>query len=440
MIPVRSHVRWFLIFWMFVISAIAYLDRVNISIAGRSIEKDFTLDNVRLGWVFSAFVIGYALFQAPGGRLADRFGPRRILLLGTIWWAAFTALTAAIPPGVTGALLVLLGVRFLLGVGEAVVYPASNRLVASWIPSQERGLANGIIFAGVGAGAGVTPPLVTYILLHQGWRWSFWISAFIGLGAGIIWFLTARDKPEQHPWTSADEIAHIRAGLPSSTTKSDTPLPWLTIFASRNVAAITLSYFAFGYVAYIFFSWFFIYLSAVRGLDLKSSSHYAMLPFLAMATCSSLGGWISDIVTRHSGKRAGRCGLAAAAMALCAIFITLGMYAHDVRIASIVLAGGAGALYLSQSSFWSVTSDIAGTSAGSVSGVMNMGGQIGGAVTASLTPLLAKHFGWGTSFFVASALCAVGAALWLTVNAEQQLGTAEGNAQESFGIASGGTQ
>lgn len=419
----RGRLRWVLIFWMFVISAIAYLDRVNISIAGRSIEREFNLEHLQLGWVFSAFVLGYALFQAPGGRLADRFGPRKVLTLGTAWWALFTALTAFVPAAGSHALLLLLSVRFLLGIGEAVVYPASNRLVASWIPSQQRGIANGCIFAGVGAGAGIAPPLITYILLHHGWRWSFWISALIGLVAGLVWMLIARDTPEKHPWIDAQETAMIRSGLPDSAMEEATaePLPWRVIFRSKNVLAITFSYFCYGYVAYIFFSWFFIYLNTVRGLDLKSSSYYGMLPFIGMATCSPLGGWISDRVAQRYGNRVGRCGIASASLVLAAIFVAGGTYAQDARVASIILAGGAGALYLSQSAFWSVTSDIAGHSAGSVSGVMNMGNQIGGAVTASLTPLIAKHFGWGTSFSVAAALCAVGSLTWLAVDPQRKL-------------------
>src|SRR5579871_93749 len=160
-----SVVRRLLIFWMFVISAIAYLDRINLSIAARFLQAEFHIDDVQLGRVFSAFLIGYTLCQAPGGRLADRFGPRRIVMVGTIWWGVFTALTALLP-GAPGLLLMLIAVRLLLGAGEAVVYPASNRLVANWIPTQERGIANGFIFSGVGFGAGITPPLVTYIVLH----------------------------------------------------------------------------------------------------------------------------------------------------------------------------------------------------------------------------------------------------------------------------------
>jgi ACS family glucarate transporter-like MFS transporter len=430
----HGRLRWLLIFWMFVISAIAYLDRVNISIAGSSIEREFHLEHLQLGWVFSAFVLGYALFQAPGGRLADRFGPRKVLTLGTAWWALFTALTAFVPPGWPHALMMLLSVRFLLGVGEAVVFPASNRLVASWIPSRERGLANGFIFAGVGAGAGIAPPLITYILVHHGWRWSFWISALIGLIAGLVWMLLARDTPEKHPWIDAQEAETIRSGLPQSASgqTAGRPLPWGVIFGSKNVLAITLSYFCYGYVAYIFFSWFFIYLSNVRGLDLKSSSYYAMLPFLAMAIGSPLGGWISDLVAKKYGNRLGRCGVASFSLMLSAIFVAAGTYAQDARIASIILAGGAGALYLSQSSFWSVTSDIAGRSAGSVSGVMNMGNQIGGAVTASLTPLIAKHFGWGTSFMVAAALCVVGSLMWLAVDPQRELSRGSAEATQAW--------
>jgi MFS transporter, ACS family, glucarate transporter len=421
----HSHARWYLIFWLFVLSAVAFLDRVNISIAGGSLAAAYHLSNVQLGWVFSAFLIGYAVFQTPGGRLADRIGPRRVLAGGVIWWGMFTALTALVPSGVTGALPLFVATRFLLGAGEAVMYPAANQFVARWIPAPERGTANGWIFAGVGVGAGLSPPLITYVMLHFGWRSSFWLCALVGLIAGLVWFIIARDTPEQHPRVSASELEFIRSGLSAlkSTGNKGELVPWRSILKSREVLAVTLSYFTFGYVAWIFFSWFYIYLSQVRSLNLKASAIYAMLPFLAMAACCPLGGVVSDHATRKYSARVGRCYFAAIAIAVAGAFLVLGAEVRSAQLASIVLAGGAGALYLSQSSFWSVSAGLGGLSSGSVSGVMNMGAQIGGAVTASLTPLIANRFGWTASFLVAAGLCLLGALAWMIVDPERVLPT-----------------
>jgi MFS transporter, ACS family, glucarate transporter len=419
----ESRVRWFLVFGLFILSAVAYLDRVNISIAGDSIAAEYHLSNVQLGWIFSAFLVGYALFQTPGGWLADRLGSRRVLTAGVLWWGIFTALTAAISAKFVFAVLFFAGVRFFLGAGEAIIYPASNQFVSRWIPSSERGIANGLIFAGVGVGAGVTPMLITYVMVHHGWRWSFWMSAIIGLIAGAVWYLAARDTPEEHALVSVSELAHIQAGRTAGSARNSR-IPWSLIFSSQEVRAVTLSYFCFGYVAWIFFNWFFHYLAKVRGLDLKVSAFYTTLPFLAMAACSPLGGAISDRLTKLYGKRAGRCGIAVFGLLLTAVFLALGSQVQSAGLASVVLAGGAGALYLSQSSFWSVTADIAAGSSGSVSGFMNMGNQFGGALTVILTPFLAARFGWSTSFAVAAGLSVLGAAAWLLVDPERALAPA----------------
>ena len=425
-----SNVRWFLIFWLFILSAVSYLDRVNISIAGGSIAEAYHLNDVQLGKVFSAMLVGYALFQTVGGRLADRYGPRRVLAGGVAWWGIFTALTALVPANIAGALLIFIAVRFLLGAGEAVIYPSANQFIARWNPTSERGVANGWIFAGVGAGAGLTPLLITQIMVRYGWRSSFWVCSIIGFAAGAVWFFNARDTPADHAGVSDSELTLIRSGLTQTQSNPDSKAlaPWARVLQSKEVWAITLSYFCYGYVAWIFFAWFYRYLAKVRGLDLKASAFYTMLPFLAMLVCCLLGGAINDRLTKWQGPRVGRCGLAATAITLAGIVIALGSQVQSARLASVVLAGGAGALYLAQSSFWSVTADLAGTSSGSVSGFMNMGNQIGAALTASLTPWIATRFGWTTSFLVAAALCLVGAASWLLVDPSRHLTAPQANA------------
>ncbi len=331
-----TRVRWLLVFWLFVLSAVSYLDRVNISIAGGAIVDAYHLTDVQLGKVFSSLVAGYALFQTIGGQLADRFGPRRVLTGGVIWWGIFTALTALVPANFAGALLAFMAVRFLLGAGEAVIYPAANQFVSRWIPVRERGIANGWIFAGVGAGAGLAPPLVSYLMIRYGWRSSFWVCASLGLIVGGVWFWMARDTPAEHSGVSSAELATIESGLTIAQidgTKGELArVPWKRVAKSVNVWALTVSYFCYGYMAWIFFSWFYRYLVKVRGLDLKASALYSMLPPFAMLLCCLVGGVINDRLTKWRGPRVGRCFTAAVSMAIAGVFIALGARVEGVRL------------------------------------------------------------------------------------------------------------
>jgi MFS transporter, ACS family, glucarate transporter len=412
-----TQVRTLLILWIFLLSAVGFMDRTNISIAGPAIRSELRLDDVHLGWVFSAFLLGYAAFQVAGGWLAYRFGPRVVLSAGVLWWGLFTALTTVAHSGLAHVLFTLIVIRFALGAGEAVIYPASNQFVARWIPVAERGRANGWIFAGVGAGAGLSIPILTWINSHYGWRASFWFSAAAGVIVGLGWYVLARDVPEEHPRVSAEELDYIQATRSAETARNAAVSEsWRAAICNRNVAALTVSYFAFGYVAWIFFSWFFIYMATVRGLNLKASALVSMIPFIAMTICCLGGGFISDQLSKRIGLRWGRSGIAVVSFALTALFLVIGAEVRGPYAASMILAGGAGALYLSQSSFWAVSADIAGQRSGVVSGVMNMGCQIGGAVTASLTPYIASRLGWIAAFVCAAVLAAMGGAMWLLVD------------------------
>jgi MFS transporter, ACS family, glucarate transporter len=413
--------RFFLAFLLFILSAISFLDRTNISIAGLKISSEYGLGNQHLGWIFSAFLIGYAGFQVPAGWLASRFGPRLVIALGVIWWGVATALTTFIPAGISQAVLLLIGIRFALGAGEAVIYPSANQFVARWVPEQERGFINGLIFAGVGAGSGLTPPLLAWFILHHGWRSAFWFSAIIGVVAGAVWWWFARDTPEEDPKVSASELKTIREGIADDANAEGGAISWAAILRRRDLPVLFVIYFGFGYSAWIFFGWFFIYLAQARGLNLKSSAVFTMLPFLSMTIGCLGGGALSDRLTRSYGLRTGRCGLAAVAYVFTAVFLVLGSRVASPQLAGVILAGGAGALYVSQSSFWSVSADIAGRSSGIFSSIVNMGAQIGGAVTASLTPWIAGRYGWTTSFAIAATLALIGAALWMTVHPERPL-------------------
>ena len=418
--------RWTIIWLIFVVSAVSYLDRINISIAAQQIRTEFAISQVQLGTVLTAFILGYALAQPLAGRVADRFGGYRIIAVGIVLWSVLTVLTASVASGFAGGFVLLVIVRAVLGIGESVVYPASNRLVANWIPPHERGLANGLIFAGVGFGAGVAPPLITSIMLAEGWRAAFWASAAIGLAVLAIWLWLARERPAQHGRVRQAELDYIErsiAGVGDKHADMDGPsaLSWREILRNRHMRLLTVAYFCFGYTAFIFFTWFFTYLSTVKNLDLKSSGYYAMLPFLAMAVACAAGGWASDRLAASLGGRIGRCGPAAAGMALAGLCVALATQVEDARLAALVLAAGSGSLYLSQSAFWTLSADYGRASAGAVSGVMNMGCQLGGAAVAQVTPIIAGAFGWTMSFLVAAAAALIGAACWLAIDPNADL-------------------
>jgi len=416
-----NKVRYLLIILIFFVSAVVYIDRSNISIAGTYLAADYHITKPQLGWVFSSFLLGYAAFQIPAGWVVGKLGPRKTLTFGLIWWSLLSVATAMVPSSMENSLWVLIGVRFVLGLGEAVAYPSSNQFIAAWFPQHERGKANGWVFGGVGLGSGTAPPLVAFIIYNWGWHAVFYASAVIGLAMAAIWYRAARDTPAQHPGVTAAEKAHIAADMPLKIEGKMPAVPWLRIFTSADVWGCAIAYVAFCYVAFIFHTWFFIYLKDARGLDLKSSALFATLPFIAMVVGSLGGGVISDWLVKHRGQYVGRSLFGALTLFLTGIFLIIGSRAQDTTLAVVVLAGGAGVCYLGQATYWAVAADYGGPYTGIISGLINMAGQIAGAVTASLTPLLAEWYGWEYAFYIAAAICFVCVLPWFVVNPNRRL-------------------
>jgi ACS family glucarate transporter-like MFS transporter len=423
-----TRIRWLMIGMIFIVDVLMFIDRVNISIAAKYIIPEYGLTEVQMGSVFSAFVLGYALLQIPGGWLGDRFGPRRVLAVAISWWSIFTAVTAVAGElflvsllGIVGSFIV---VRVLIGAGEAAALPNRNRLVANWIPSHERALAIGIGGSGSMLGAALTPPLIVAIMLTLGWRAAFYLAGAVGIGIAGLWHWLARDRPEQHPWLNHTELRYI-----TQTTEEPAlphldaigPNPWPALLRSKSLWCVTAAYFTIGYIAYLYFSWFYLYLVNVRGFSLTHGGFYGSLPFLTAAVVAPLAGWLSDHLSQRYGKRTGRCLLGSVGLLLGAGWICAGAAATQPLWAVVFLSLGAGSLFLGVPAYFATTIDLARTHAGIAGGFMNMGGNLGGALSPTLTPLLAHHFGWDGALYASAGLAVVGALFWLGVHPEQAI-------------------
>lgn len=415
--------HWLLLGLLFCISIVTYIDRVNISVTARQMMPALGLTDQEMGYVFSAFVIGYAIFQIPGGWLGDRWGARIVLVVALLWWSTFTALTPIVAVTSLAATLGIVGalvfVRFLLGVGEAVALPAFNRAVTDWLPAHRRGLGIGIAIGGIGVGAAITPPVTAWIMVNYGWQTPFYLSAVLGIGLAAIWWLLAGDRPSAaHPWKHSDQNRRDDRRAPNPDLS---PVSWPVLVRTPTVWWLVLSYSCLGYVAYVYMSWFYLYLVNERGFDMLRGGVVASAPFLAILVSCPLGGWTTDRLALRYGVTQGRRLVGMTGMLLAAGSIGLGALAQSPWLAIAGLSLGAGWLYFAVGAYWSSTSDLSKHHAGSLSGLMNTGANIGGAISPTVTPWIVHEWGWSASLGAAALLALAGGIMWLKIDAGKRL-------------------
>ena len=272
-----TRVRWQILAILSLIMVVTAFGRLNLGIAGKSIQEEFHLSSQAMGWIFGAFAFGYALFQVPSGWAADRFGPRKTLTLAILWWSTLTMAMNLVPYFALRLSLNLAWtfgvVRFLTGLGEAASYPNANRMVAFWTAKRERGIGSSLLLGGVGAGGVIAPAVFATSMERWGWQSSFFVSGILAIIVALVWFTFSSDLPEEHPRVSPGELAIIgvdkRGGNSAPHTLAKTP--WRKILSNRSVWALLVSYFFHGYTPFIYFAWFFIYLTRVRGLTVAKA-------------------------------------------------------------------------------------------------------------------------------------------------------------------------
>jgi MFS transporter, ACS family, glucarate transporter len=396
---------WKLVALLTLTATSSYLCRVNISITGALMMPEMGISQVELGRLFSGFMLGYSLFQVPAGVLADRHGARRVLFISALWWVAgclFIALMGwqsfrAVLPN---TMAVLLGMEFLLGVGESPTFPAAGQGVVRWISSSSHGRANGLVIAGVGVGSALAPPLLSFIMVRWGWPAAIVASSLPAMMVALAWSRVREPSQQITPTLRPPGVSSVRR------------FKW-----SLGFSLLTLSYTLQGYVSFVFVFWFYLYLVQVRHFNLMRAGELSSLPWILSIISIPLGGLVSDrLVSTRIGLGWGRRVVPLIALTSAGILVAVGAHASRNYAAVACLTLAAALVLCVEGPFWATMMEIAGASTGTAGGFLNMGGNLGGMVSPALTPLIAAHLGWQSALYVAAVISCVSACLWLGIS------------------------
>lgn len=397
--------------WAF--AFLSYLLRVNISVAQQYMARELSLTDIQVGSIFTAFLVGYTLFQVPAGILGDKFGPRLVLTISALLCGFMTAMTGLAPglwlKSISASFSVLLVLRFLLGIGQASTYPVAMNAVSMWFQPSRHALVNSVIFTGSTLGAAFAPPFVASIMNRYGWRFTFYISALLPVLVAWAWWRRSRIKEEQ----TAARVVSPASGFHG----------WTTLLLRPAVVTLCTSYLLYCYAISIFVYWLFKYLVDVRHLSIVSGGWAASLPWIAASVIVPILGYISTRASSKLGDFAARRLVAVSCLCVSACLMGVGATARSTGAALFAISICVGLLFSTESSYWSTIIQVAQDKAGAASGLMNLAGNLGGVLSTSLVPVFVVHFGWVYALCSGSVFAAVGAVLWFFIRMSEKTPT-----------------
>jgi ACS family glucarate transporter-like MFS transporter len=416
--------RYLFVVWAFCLSVLLYVDRICVSAAKSEIAADLSLNDRQMGWVLSMFALGYALFQTPGGWLADRLGPRSALSLIVVLWSTFTGLTAAAANYAS-----MLVVRFVFGAGEAGAFPSLARATYSWIPMQERGAVQGINFSGSRIGGAISLATLPPMINALGWRMSFLVLMIVGFVWATLWHWWFRNDPADHRGMEHAELDYILAHRQQqSPAPAEVPFQKpeehsaiSAIASSLNVWLLSLQYLCSNFTFFFCLTWLFPHMQKTYGLSGTEAGLYSAIPLMCGAFGNWTSGWLVDAIFRRgdwgwSRRAPAMLGFAFAVIGLAGTFTAESAWTAAAWF-SVAIFGADMTLAPS----WSVCIDIGRQHSGLVSGTMNMFGNLGSFLTSLAFPYLAAMTRSNHPFFLtAAALNLLAIFLWLFINPQKR--------------------
>jgi ACS family glucarate transporter-like MFS transporter len=397
-----------LVLMLSLVASIGYLCRVDITVVAPRLMAELNLSPPEMGRVFSAFLLGYTLFQVPSGWLAGRISTRTLFLALAAGWAAITLAMAQVGQPwfgwALGALPLLLVLRFLLGILAAPTYPAAGRAVSLSVPPGMQGRANGLVLSSIGVGSAVAPPLLGLMTVRWGWRPALAGAALLAALAAGAWRLVVPSSPS------------LEAATPQPARRAEQRVA--SPLHRRSFWLLTASYTLQGYVGYVFVFWFFLYLVQVRKFELLKAAWLTTLPWILSLIAIPLGGVVSDWAVQRWGSTWGRRSLPAPALALAAGLLLLGAHTRSPILAAASLTISTAFVLATEGPYWASMTQISGPHSGTGGGVMNFGSNLGGLISPAITPWLAVRVGWEMALAVAAVLAIVAALLWLGITVD----------------------
>jgi MFS transporter, ACS family, glucarate transporter len=413
----RLRVRWSILGCLFGFSIFGYMQRTGIAIAAEPMMQELGLNQVTLGLLLTVFLAGYTVFQIPGAVLGEYWGPRRTLTWMGATTLLATAATALAPrlASVGAVIAILIAARLLLGAAQAGLYPVTTGAIKNWFPVRNWGFAQGVLIMGAWVGSAVTPPLVSALVLHVGWRAALAAVCVPSLLLLAWWQINARDRPAEHPFVGELELAEIAEGVAAADEKIS--LSRIAhVLVDRQVLLVTASYLLMNYVFYLVTFWSFLYLRQERQMTTLESGWLASLPFLTAAVASAAGGRLSDYLIARWGAGWGVRVLPLVSLPCSGLFLWLTGAAGTTYLAVAALCLAFGCCELMEGPYWSVTMRLAPDDSMAATAVLNTGGNLGGVLATPAIAALSANHQWHAIFALGAAASLAAAVLWFWVD------------------------
>jgi len=421
-----ARIRWRIFSFLFGFGFIAYVQQKSITVAAERMMPELGLSQLQIGWLEQAFVLGYAIFQMPGGVFGQRLGARRTFII--IGLTAFLATVATpLAPGLfsgTTLFVALLAAQVLLGCSQGAIFPVSAGVFEAWFPPIRWSYVQGLQTMGLGLGAALTPPLIASLMTVLGWQPALLLSSLPALILIALWAWYGRNTPREHPSVSAQELAEIEAdGAVIDTAHGDvhaqsaiTLRRLLHLVGNRSVLLLAVSYMCMNYTFYLLSNWVFLYLVQERKFSLLESGWLAAAPPLAAAIGAGIGGVATGVFCKHFGARWGFRLVPLVAMPLAGGLLLLAVNAANPYLAVVALAACFGCVELTEGAFWGAGMTVGRGDTMSVCGFMNTGGNLGGIISIPIVAYLSGRHLWFTAFLIGTGFALISAVAWLGID------------------------